>query len=575
MYKQLIQYAKKYRLPSILAPLFMIGEVLLEVQIPFLMSKIVDVGIAQNQLSFVLQNGFLMMFIALCAMVCGILSGQYAAQGAVGFASELRKGVFYHVQNFSFSNIDHYSVAGLITRLTTDVTNIQQAYMMVIRVLVRGPFMVVAALIMATLVSPKLISVFLLFIPAMIVAIAYITKKAFPLFGEMLKRYDQLNAKVQENLRNIRVIKNFVREDYEKKKFKTANDDLMNRSIRAENIVILSIPLVMLTMNLTIVAILWFGGNMVISKTMQVGQLIGFIAYVGQIVFSLMSIAQVMVFLVITRASMDRVVTVLKEKPDITDMDDVSNKRIQKGEIVFEDVCFQYDEHAPLPTLNNINFKIEAGSTVAIVGATGSSKTTLIHLIPRLYDVNCGEITIDGVPLKAYALADLRKDIAVVLQNNTLFSGTIAENLRWGHTDATMEELIHASKVAQIHDFIQELPKGYDTPLGQGGVNLSGGQKQRLCIARALLKKPKILILDDSTSAIDSNTESKIQAALKKMYTDTTVLIVAQRIASIVDSDQIILLHRGELAGSGTHTQLLQTSDIYKEIYHSQGGSLS
>lgn len=575
MYKQLIQYAKKYRLPSILAPLFMIGEVLLEVQIPFLMSRIVDVGIAQNQLSFVLRNGFLMMFIALCAMVCGILSGQFAAQGAVGFASELRKGVFYHVQNFSFSNIDHYSVPGLITRLTTDITNIQQAYMMVIRVLVRGPFMVVAALIMATLVSPKLISVFLLFIPAMIVAIAYITKKAFPLFGEMLKRYDQLNAKVQENLRNIRVIKNFVREDYEKKKFKTANDDLMNRSIRAENIVILSIPLVMLTMNLTIVAILWFGGNMVISKTMQVGQLIGFIAYVGQIVFSLMSIAQVMVFLVITRASMDRVVTVLKENPDIKDMDVASNKRIQKGEIVFKDVCFQYDEDAPLPTLSHINLKIEAGSTVAIVGATGSSKTTLIHLIPRLYDVNCGEITIDGVPLKAYALADLRQDIAVVLQNNTLFSGTIAENLRWGHTDATMEELIHASKVAQIHDFIQELPKGYDTPLGQGGVNLSGGQKQRLCIARALLKKPKILILDDSTSAIDSNTESKIQAALKKLYTDTTVLIVAQRIASIVDSDQIILLHRGELAGSGTHGQLLQTSDIYKEIYHSQGGSLS
>ncbi|NLN98527.1 MAG: ABC transporter ATP-binding protein [Eubacteriaceae bacterium] len=575
MYKQLIQYAKKYRLPSILAPLFMIAEVLLEVQIPFLMSKIVDVGIAQNQLSFVLQNGFSMMFIALCAMVCGIFSGQFAAQGAVGFASELRKGVFYHVQNFSFSNIDHYSIPGLITRLTTDITNIQQAYMMVIRVLVRGPVMVVAALIMATLVSPKLISVFLLFIPAMIVAIASITKKAFPLFGKVLRRYDQLNAKVQENLRNIRVIKNFVREDYEEKKFKTANDDLMNRSIQAENIIILSIPLVMLTMNLTIVAILWFGGNMVISRTMQVGQLIGFIAYVGQIVFSLMSIAQVMVFLVITRASIDRVVTVLNENPDITDIDVVSNKRIRKGEIVFKDVCFQYDVDAPLPTLNNINLKIEAGSTVAIVGATGSSKTTLIHLIPRLYDVNRGEITIDGVPLKAYTLADLRKDIAVVLQNNTLFSGTIAENLRWGHTDATLEELIDVSKVAQIHDFIQELPKGYDTPLGQGGVNLSGGQKQRLCIARALLKKPKILILDDSTSAIDSNTESKIQTALKKMYTDTTVLIVAQRIASIVDSDQIILLHRGELAGSGTHGQLLETSDIYKKIYQSQGGSLS
>lgn len=575
MYKQLIQYAEKYKLPSILAPLFMIGEVLLEVQIPFLMSKIVDVGIAQNQLPFVLQNGFLMLLIALCSMICGILSGQFAAQGAVGFSAELRKGVFYHVQNFSFSNIDHYSIPGLITRLTTDITNIQQAYMMVIRVLVRGPVMVVAAFIMATMVSSKLISVFLLFIPAMVLAIAYITKKSFPLFGEMLKRYDQLNGKVQENLRNIRVIKSFVREAYEEKKFKTANDDLMNRSIRAENIIILSVPLVMLTMNLTIVAILWFGGNMVISETMQVGQLIGFIAYVGQIVFSLMSIAQVMVFLVITRASIDRVVAVLNETPDITDTKAISDKQIEKGEIVFDNVSFQYDADAPVPTLNKINLTIEAGSTVAIVGATGSSKTTLIHLIPRLYDVTSGEIKIDDIPLKAYALADLRKDIAVVLQNNTLFSGTIAENLRWGQADAPMAELIEVAQMAQIHDFIQELPKGYDTELGQGGVNLSGGQKQRLCIARALLKKPKILILDDSTSAIDSGTESKIQDALKNMPADTTVLIIAQRIASIVDSDQIVVLHQGEVTDVGTHTKLLENSAIYQEIYNSQGGSLS
>ncbi len=574
MYKQFIPYAKKYKRPSILAPLFMVGEVLLEVQIPFLMSRIVDIGIAQSRLDFVVQNGIFMMVIALFSMTCGILSGQFAARGAVGFSTELRKGLFYHVQNFSFSNIDRYSIPGLITRLTTDITNIQQAYMMTIRVLVRGPVMVVAAFFMATMVSSELISVFLLFIPAMVVAIAYITKKSFPLFGEMLKHYDSLNGKVQENLRNIRVIKNFVRESYEEKKFKTANDDLMNRSVQAENIIILTIPLVMLTMNLTIVAILWFGGNMVISETMQVGQLIGFIAYVAQIVFSLMTIARVMVFLVITKASVDRVAAVLNEVPDINDTDALSDKRITKGEIVFENVSFRYDDNAPVATLNNINLTVEAGSTVAVVGATGSSKTTLIHLIPRLYDVTDGEIRIDGLPLKNYTTKNLRKDIAVVLQNNTLFSGTIADNLRWGNADAGTEDLIAAAKIAQIHDFIQELPEGYQTLLGQGGVNLSGGQKQRLCIARALLKKPKILILDDSTSAIDSGTEAKIQRALKNMPAETTVLIIAQRIASVAESDQIIVLHNGEVAGTGTHTQLLEDNPIYREIYNSQGGAL-
>ncbi|MEG0075084.1 MAG: ABC transporter ATP-binding protein [Eubacterium sp.] len=570
MIKQLIPYLKKYRWASILSPITITIEVLLEIQIPFLMAKIVDQGITSKDLNYVFQMGGIMVLIALCSLFFGVLSGRFAAKGAIGFGSELRKAVFDKIQDFSFSNIDRFSTASLVTRLTTDITNIQMSYMMVIRVLVRAPVMLISATIMAAAINNKLVMVFLVVIPILGLALGIISSQAFPRFNAMLKKYDSLNAQVQENLIAIRVVKSFVRAHYEKSKFKKANNALMESSLAAERIIILSMPIMMLAMYGTIIAILWFGGNMIISEQMLTGELISFISYVTQILMSLMMIAQVFIMLVLSRSSLNRIIEVLQEKIDITDDHAKHDLVAADGSIEYRDVSFKYQVDAEENILHHVNFSIASGETVGIIGGTGSAKTTLVQLIPRLYDVTNGQVLVGGHDVRDYTLDHLRAAVSMVLQKNILFSGTIRDNLKWGDENATDEEMIEASKSACAHDFIASFPNGYDTDLGQGGVNVSGGQKQRLCIARALLKKPKIIILDDSTSAVDTTTDAKIREAFNQKLKDTTTIIIAQRISSVSDADKIIVLEDGLINAIDTHENLLLNNTIYQEVYYSQ-----
>ncbi len=570
MIKQLKPYLAKYRLPSILAPLTVIVEVLLEIQIPFLMAKIVDQGITTRDLNYVFQIGAIMVLVALCSLLFGVLSGRFAAKGAMGFGSEIRKAVFDKIQEFSFANIDRFSTPSLVTRLTTDITNTQMAYMMVIRVLVRAPVMLVSATIMAAAINGDLVRVFLIVIPILAIALATMSTLAFPRFNAMLKKYDGLNAQVQENLIAIRVVKAFVRARYEKKKFAEANDSLMRASLAAEKIIILGMPIMMLTMYATIIAILWFGGNMIIGGTLLTGELISFISYVTQILMSLMMIAQVFIMIVLSRSSVARIVEVLEEPISITDETASPSLTAEDGSIEYRNVSFKYQEDAAENILTGINFSIASGETVGIIGGTGSAKTTLVQLIPRLYDVTDGQVLVGGHDVRDYTLDHLRSVVAMVLQKNVLFSGTIKDNLKWGDENATDEEVIAAAKAACAHDFIMSFPEGYDTYLGQGGVNVSGGQKQRLCIARALLKKPKIIILDDSTSAVDTATDSAIREGFRQNLKDTTAIIIAQRISSVSDADKIIVLDEGRIDAIDTHENLLENNAIYREVFHSQ-----
>lgn len=570
MIKHLKPYLTKYRLPSILAPLTVIIEVLLEIQIPFLMAKIVDQGITTRDLNYVFQIGAIMVLVALCSLFFGVLSGRFAAKGAMGFGSEIRKAVFDKIQEFSFSNIDRFSTPSLVTRLTTDITNTQMAYMMVIRVLVRAPVMLVSATIMAATINGDLVKVFLIVIPILAAALALIATQAFPRFNAMLKKYDGLNAQVQENLIAIRVVKAFVRARYEKKKFAEANDNLMRSSLAAEKIVILNMPIMMLTMYSTIIAILWFGGNMIIGGTLLTGELISFISYVTQILMSLVMIAQVFIMIVLSRSSVGRIVEVLDEPISITDDTADPGLTAKDGSIEYKNVSFKYQADAAENILTDINFSIASGETVGIIGGTGSAKTTLVQLIPRLYDVTGGQVLVGGHDVREYTLDHLRSVVAMVLQKNVLFSGTIRDNLKWGDENATDEEIIAAAKAACAHDFIMSFPEGYDTDLGQGGVNVSGGQKQRLCIARALLKKPKIIILDDSTSAVDTATDAAIREGFRQNLKDTTAIIIAQRISSVSDADKIIVLDEGRIDAIGTHDSLLENNEIYREVFHSQ-----
>lgn len=567
MIKTLAPYSKKYLLPTILCPLAIIGEVLLEIRIPFLMSKIVDVGISTQDVGYILSTGGMMVLMALLSLLCGVLSAVFGAQAAMGFGSELRRGLFGKVQSFSFSNVDKFSTASLVTRLTTDVVNAQNAYMMLIRVFVRAPFMLVGATVMAYVINRSLVTVFLVALPVLAIGIAAMMFTAHPRFMENMRRYDGLNNSVQENLVAIRVVKAFVRSVYEKAKFKDANDALKTSSLRAEKVIIFGMPLMQLVMYSCIIAILWFGGSQIVVGSMQTGELISFINYVTQILMSLMMISMVLLNLVMSQASLKRICQVLEEKPDISDAENADGG-LADGSIQFEDVSFGYRKGANV--LEHVNLSIQSGETVGIIGGTGSAKTSLVQLIPRLYDVSAGSVKVGGQDVREYGLEQLRNQVSMVLQKNVLFSGTIRDNLRWGDEAASDEEIVEACKAAQAHEFIQSFPDGYDTDLGQGGVNVSGGQKQRLCIARALLKKPKIIILDDSTSAVDTATDAKIRQAFREKLTDTTTIIIAQRISSVQDADKIVVLDDGAVSAVGTHDELMASSEIYREVYVSQ-----
>lgn len=568
--KRLLSCIGEYKKYAILTPIIMIGEVVMEVLIPFLMGRIIDKGIYGSDVGYTVKMGVIMLLCACFSLTCGGLGGKFAAKAGMGFAKNIRQLLFDKVQDFSFSNVDKFSTASLVTRLTTDVTNTQNAFMMIIRTAVRSPVMLICALFMAIKINSRLALVFLVAIPVLAIAMVVLIKISYPRFGKMLKKYDALNASVQENLAAIRVVKAFVREKFEIEKFDASADDVRKAQIHAEKIIILNQPVMQLCMYSCIVAVLYFGGGMIIGGFMEIGQLSSFISYVTQILMSLMMLSMIFIMSVISLASIQRIVEVFDEKIDITDENADPTLIPEDGSIVFDNVSFSYSGNTENYTLENINLSIKSGETIGIIGGTGSSKTTLVQLIPRLYDVTEGSVKIGGHNVKEYKLETLRNDVAMVLQKNVLFSGTIKENLRWGNENATDEQLIEACKQAQAHDFVMSFPNGYDTDLGQGGVNVSGGQKQRLCIARALLKKPKVVILDDSTSAVDTATDAKIREAFRKELADTTTIIIAQRISSIADADRIIVLNNGKVVAFDTHDNLVKTNEIYREVYTSQ-----
>lgn len=570
--KLLIGLEKRFKVSAFVAPVLIMGEVLLEVLIPLIMARIIDVGITNHDVGFVVKYGLIMILAALASLGFGVFAGKYAAVASVGFARNIRRRLFYKIQDFSFGNVDKFSTSSLVTRLTTDVTNTQNTFQMIIRMCVRAPFMFVSAIIMSFYINSKMALIFIAAIPLIAIPAGIIMKKAFPRFQEMMKNYDSLNGAVQENLIGIRAVKAFVREKDEIKRFEIAANAVRTTQIKAEKLVILNMPIMQLVMYLSIIAILWFGGNFIIAGSMQMGELISFITYLTQILMSLMMISMIFVMLVISKASISRIVEVLDEEVDIKSPVDVKTDAqiVKDGSIRFKNVFFSYDNQESTAVLRNINMEIESGMTVGIVGGTGSSKTTLVQLIPRLYDVLSGNVEVGGVNVKDYNLETLRNSVAMVLQKNVLFSGSIKDNLRWGNAGATDEEIFEACKAASAHDFISSFPNGYETELGQGGVNLSGGQKQRLCIARALLKQPKILILDDSTSAVDTATDASIRKSLSSTLENTTKIIIAQRISSIQDADVIYVLDEGEIVDFGKHEKLLETCEIYREVYESQ-----
>ncbi|MEL7647867.1 MAG: ABC transporter ATP-binding protein [Sedimentibacter sp.] len=569
MIKKILPCLGEYKKYALLAPVTVIGEVILEVFIPFLMAKIIDVGISNGDVGYIAKTGALMVFMALISLVFGALSGRFAAMASTGLAAGLRKKLFYKIQDFSFANMDKFSTASLITRLTTDVTNTQTAFMMIIRMLVRSPIMLVSATVMAVSINAKLSLVFLVAIPFLGTSIVLIIRRALPNFQKMLERYDSMNASVQENLVAIRVVKAFVRRDFENEKFEDAAAALRAAQLKAEKLIIMNMPIMMFTMYACTVLIVWFGGNFIIAGDMQTGELFSFISYISQILMSLMMISFAFVGIVMSRASVTRIVEVLDEELDIKN-NEKGEPQVEDGSIVFDNVSFSYSKNKDNLTLSNINLTINSGETVGIIGGTGSAKTTLVQLIPRLYDVLDGRILVGGHDVRDYRLDTLRNAVSMVLQKNVLFSGTIKDNLRWGNANATDEEIIEACKAAQAHSFISEMPEGYKTDLGQGGVNVSGGQKQRLCIARALLKNPSIIILDDSTSAVDTATDSSIRKAFKENLSSTTTIIIAQRISSVSEADKIIVLNDGQIDAVGTHEELLRTNSIYREVYESQ-----
>jgi ATP-binding cassette subfamily B multidrug efflux pump len=570
--KRYLPFIKKYQTAMILGPLLAIIDVFGEIVQPMLMSDIVDVGIKNQDTQYILKMGALMIGLSLVSIVGGVGNVYFSSKSSVGFASELRQGLFKKIQEFSFSNIDTFSSASLVTRLTNDINTLQQVVMMSLRLLIRAPLMLVCAVIFALQINRELTIIIAVAIPVLSLAIFIIMKKGIPYFTKMQKKLDRVNAAIQENLTNIRVVKSFVRNDFEEQKFSAANNDLMEMSVKASTIVILIMPVMMLIMNVSIVAVVWFGGNKVMTGDLQVGQLMSFISYITQILIALMLLSMTIMMFSRASASSKRIIEVLDTAIDIKDSPSAlaQNLYIRKGKIEFRDVCFKYKSESDLFVLKDISFTVAPGELIAIIGATGSAKTSLVQLIPRLYDVSEGQVLIDDVDVRDYSLKHLREATATVLQKNVLFSGTIKSNLKWGDPDASNAEIIAAAKDAQAHDFIMSFPLQYDTVLEQGGVNLSGGQQQRLSIARALLKKPTILILDDSTSAVDTATEAKIRTALQENHNNTTTIIIAQRISSIESVDRIIILDDGRIIGIGTHEELMKTNAVYQEIYQSQ-----
>lgn len=573
---KLIKYAKPYWIQSVICPLLMVGEVVLELLIPLYMGKIVDIGISGGDMHYVLVTGGKMVMFAGLSLLCGALAARLAAVASMGLGARVREAMYKNIQTFSFANIDKFSTASLVTRMTTDVTTVQNMYQMMLRMFFRAPLQFICAMFMSFSISARVSKVFLYVIPLILVTLVIFGPIAMKRFKKMFEMFDGLNASVQENLIAIRVVKAFVRGDHEKKKFKDANDRLMQAAVSAEKLMVTAQPLMMIAMFGTILAISYISSTYIVAGEMEIGAFATILQYIMQILMSVVMVAMMFVMYVMSRASASRIQEVLDETPDIND--DLADPalKVKNGEIVFRDVSFKYNKDSEKNVVDHADFTIRSGETIGIIGGTGSAKTTLVSLIPRLYDVTEGEVLVSGHNVKNYTIEELRESVSMVLQNNVLFSGTIAENLRWGDENATDEELVAACKSAQAHDFISTFPDGYETDLGQGGVNVSGGQKQRLCIARALLKKPKILILDDSTSAVDTFTDSKIREAFKNDIPNTTKIIIAQRISSVEDADKIIVLDNGKIADMGTHEELLERSPIYSEVYYSQQkGSVS
>lgn len=569
MIRQLAKSIREYKLPSILAPVFVTGEVVMEVLVPYYMADLIDNGVDKGDMNYILLLGMVLVGLAFISLLFGALSGIFAAKASAGFAKNLRHDVFYKIQTYSFANIDKFSASSLVTRLTTDIMNIQNAYQMIIRVAVRAPFMMIFAMIMSFNVSKSLSWIFVAFIPVIAIALGLIIKFAFPIFNQVFKIYDKLNNVVQENLHGIRVVKSFVREEHEVKKFTDISEEIYQKFSKAEKIVAFNMPVMQICIYGCILLISWFASKDIVGGVMTTGELISMMTYVFQILMSLMFISMIMVMITMSKASADRIAEVLSEEPDIKNCEEPAEE-ITDGSISFENVSFSYSKDSEKLCLKDVNIKIKSGETIGIIGGTGSSKSTFVQLIPRLYDVTQGSIKVGGKDVREYDIQKLRDGVAMVLQKNVLFSGSIKENLRWGNPDANDEDMIRVCKLACADDFIERMPDKYDTYIEQGGTNVSGGQRQRLCIARALLKHPKILILDDSTSAVDTKTDALIRKAFLEEIPDTTKIIIAQRISSVQDADKIIVLDKGMINAVGTHEELLKSNKIYKEVYTSQ-----
>ena len=569
MLKTLSAQVKEYKKPSILAPFFIVCEVIVELLIPFLMASIIDKGVATGNMKYVYTIGATMVLMAACSMTFGILSGKFAAKASTGFAKNLRKAMYENIQSFSFSNIDKYSTAGLVTRMTTDVTNVQNAYQMILRMCFRAPMMLIVALFMCVSISPKLSLLLFGAVAFLGLCLFFIISNAHPIFVKVFKKYDNLNSSVQENINAIRVVKAYVREDYEIKKFEKAADNVYKLFVKAESVLSFNMPAMILTVNACIIGLSWFGANMIVAGDLTTGQLVSLFSYIMNIMMSLMMLSMVFVMVTMSKASAERIAEVIEEKSDLTNCEN-PDFDVQSGDIDFNNVNFAYKQGSKKYVLQNINLHIKSGETVGIIGGTGSSKSSLVSLISRLYDVSEGEVLVGGKDVRSYDIETLRNEVSVVLQKNVLFSGTIKENLCWGDKKATDEDIKRVCKLACADEFIELMPDKYDTYIEQGGNNVSGGQKQRLCIARALLKKPKILILDDSTSAVDTATDTKIRSAFKSEIPDTTKIIIAQRISSVQEADKIVVLDDGKISGIGTHEELLLNNEIYADVYNSQ-----